>query len=205
MLELVTAAIYSSFKGELENLNDAARQALTKTEYAGKYGHSLSLDLAAKMKEDNATEADRINFKNMLTGGTLDMRQDFYDLLDKNLASNSGAADWIAAGGHWDGARTYLARALNQTAATQQEFNSQFKDLPPEQQKQLIELYATALTDYRTSKGQLTDSAVNMAEMAGATAATIASGGAASPLMIAAMGSAGAVFEVTSDQSDAGR
>jgi hypothetical protein len=182
---------YHDFQEPLAKLRQHPEQLeAIKNEYVKKYSRSLDDDLLSRVDEK-----DRIAFRDLLTPAKLDGRQDFYDALAEHMKSRTGLGDTIMAAGLWDGSRTDLDRALNQNAAIRGEYARKFQDLPPETQRQLIDMYAQAIQSYRDSKGQMTEQLVDGALVVGSLAAAPLSGGA-SLTAIAAIAAAGASFKI---------
>ncbi len=145
-----------------------------KAGFATKYGGTLDKSLLGAVDS-----AERQVYEKLLSPpARSDGRQDYYDNLKQYGRATSGLADMLMAQGLWDGTRAGLQRELQGNTALRGEFARQFKDLPAEQQEQLIERYADALKAYRDSKGELTDRIVDTALIA-ATLCTGAVGGAA--------------------------
>jgi pSer/pThr/pTyr-binding forkhead associated (FHA) protein len=181
---LGNGAAADDFKGALAKLTDDEKQSLKET-YAKKYGHPLEEDFLGKIDKN-----DQQQFKDLLTPGKLDGRQDYYDNLEEYLKSRSGG------GFAPDATGLTVERAINDQAALHQWFNHQFERMPPDVQDAARAYFKDALEQHKQSKEKLAEIMATVAITAAALAATPFTGGTSLALVASVAFVAGGVAKV---------
>lgn len=173
---------YEDFKDELEKYhndkNFAAIQDI-KNEYAKKYHSNLNNDFIA-----GVADKDKSLYTDLLTPSSGDGKQNFYDNLTAFL-NKSGIT--------FDGSGRTNQRAIDQFASTLQEYQKVYKTLPRETQEALDKYFNDSLDQYKVSKEKLSELASTALITAAALATVIATGGTATPLVMAAAFAAGGI------------
>jgi pSer/pThr/pTyr-binding forkhead associated (FHA) protein len=172
------------FKSALRQLSADQKQEL-KEQYAAKYGKPLEDDFL-----DKVDKKDQQLFKNLLTPGELDGRQDYYDNLEQWLKSRSGGG--LAP----DATGLTVERAMTDQAALHQWFNHQFEKMPPDVQEAANAYFRDALEQHKQSKAKMAEIMATVAITAAALAATPFTGGASLALVASVAFVAGGVAKV---------
>lgn len=173
---------YEDFKDELEKYhkdkNFAAIQDI-ENEYTKKYHSNLNNDFIAKV-----ADKDKSLYTDLLTPANGDGKQNFYDNLTAYLEKSGISID---------GSGQTNQRAIDQFASTLQEYQKVYQTLPRETQEALDKYFNDSLDQYKASKEKLSELASTALITAAALATVIATGGTATPLVMAAAFAAGGI------------
>ncbi|HEY9676688.1 MAG TPA: FHA domain-containing protein [Drouetiella sp.] len=172
----------AEFKAELQKLRangDFSSVQALKDEYAKKYGGDLDNDFLNKV-----SDSEKRSFTGLLTPSTSDGRQTFYDNMSKLLGEDGSVGD---------GTGLTMQRAVDQNANMLEEYQRIYKTLPLDQQQALDKYFNDSLEQYKGSKEKLAEIASTALITAASLVAIAATGGAATPLVLAAAFAAGGI------------
>jgi YD repeat-containing protein len=163
------------------------QQDQVRDDYARIYGRDLRADLVSELGGSDLTEAMR------MTRGPASAEEDFAAALDDYLESRDGLGS--TAVDRWDGTGFAADDALHQYAAAMTEFSARFEELPPERRRELEENLATALEQFRESRGAMADAVVDTVIAIAAVGGAVFTDGISLSLL-ACTGFGAAIFKV---------
>ncbi len=175
-------------KEALAGLN-ADQVAQLKRDYARKYGEDLTYCLLDEMGGKDATDVKRATRVDPLTA-----REAFNQSRDDIYQSRDGVGKWWV-DNVWDGTGYMTDDAANKFAAAMAKSSAEFKELSPEQQKELRDQAQKSLDLFVESKGAAADMAVDGVIIAAAIAGAKFTGGV-SLALLTKTALAGAAFKV---------
>ncbi|MBX9950787.1 MAG: hypothetical protein K2Y39_16575 [Candidatus Obscuribacterales bacterium] len=132
-----------------------------KNNYAEAYGSDLTGDVLATVPE-----GDRFSYGQMLETVTTDARQNFYDLGNEFLSHLNGLAPQLMMAMGWNASQEDALRQFDQFRSELMTASSNFEELSPERQLALANNFADAIEQFRQSKEEFSDVAVDAAVMA---------------------------------------
>jgi hypothetical protein len=175
-------------KAQLAKLSPEGRETVRR-EYARKYNTDLTADLIDELGGQDKKDALRLIQREPASA-----REAYNRERDGYYQSYDGAGKAFV-DKVWDGTGHMSADAMNEFSAKVTEFSSRFKELPPEQQKELTEKLRTALDQFVASKGAAADAVVDAAIAVVAVAGAFFTDGISLGLL-AATGFGAALFKV---------
>ncbi len=143
-----------------------------KSEYADQYNSDLAGDVLNKVPE-----GDRFEYSQMLETTTTNTRQNFFDIGNEFLSHMNGLAPELMSSLGWNASKEDALRQMDQFRAELMAASSQFTELTPERAKALIDNFAEAAENFRSSKEEFSDVALDAAIIVAGTVLAFATAG----------------------------
>jgi hypothetical protein len=177
---------------QLTKLEDSLRSMSSQeknklfNDYASKYNCDFGSDLLEAVSKEDKQQVEDLLRLNRLTD-----RDALAELQSQRRSNESGLLGDVNYG-----SKFIAIDSLNDYRTAAQMASSQFIDLPPAVQERYISQANRALNTWRDARSQTADQVTDGAIVVGALTATVVTGGGASPLLIAAVGTAGGLTKV---------
>lgn len=183
---------FGGSKEIVEELKQVPTEQLNqlKSDYARKYGSSFESDLMAKLGGQEMAEARRVLSADKSLAERVNIARD--ESYSTRSGIGAGFADWVSATGKQSD------DALDQMLQTAAEANRKGKVASPEQMKNMLDDFATAIDNHRETKSAAADYTADALIAGGAIASVIATGGTDLPLVAAMLAAGGAATKVGS-------
>ncbi len=158
-----------------------------KNNYAETYGSDLTGDVL-----NVVPDGDRFTYGQLLETTTTDARQNYYDLGNDFLDHMTGLGPELMRSFGWNASQEDAFRQLDQFREELMTASSQFTELSAERQVELASNLAAAIENFRTSKEEFSDVAVDTVIFVAGLALSLATAGQSMTLVMllrsAAMG-----------------
>lgn len=177
------------FKNALNGLSNEQLTGL-KDSYSKRYDSDLGTDILNRIPDGKKQE-----FLQLLKGYDQSDAESLAELQSQRQENESGFLGNVEYG-----SRFTAIDAQNDFLSEAQLASSKFEDVPEAERKLLVANATTALSNWSEDRSETANTATDGVIIVGALTATVASGGTASPLLIAAVGGGGALTKVAGNQ-----